>query len=131
LQVKRDIQRYRGPAQLAQLDHQKDVWQWYSQFDFLVHPATLEAFGLCIIEAMYAECVVVAERAAGPRDIIEDARTGLLVGFAALDDVVQRMAPYIENIDERRKMGRRASRNVVERYRVSRHTDQVTELLCR
>ncbi len=47
--------------------------------DIVVHLAKRESFGLAVVEGMAAGKVVVAADALGPRSLIEDGRTGVLV----------------------------------------------------
>jgi glycosyltransferase involved in cell wall biosynthesis len=58
----------------------EDVWPLYRTLDVVVHASTLpEPYGNVILEAM-ASCVpVVAARAGGVVEIVDDGRTGMLV----------------------------------------------------
>ena len=47
--------------------------------DLVVHLAKRESFGLTVVEGMAAGKVVIAADAAGPRSLIDDGRTGVLV----------------------------------------------------
>jgi glycosyltransferase involved in cell wall biosynthesis len=47
--------------------------------DLIVHLAKRESFGLVVVEGMAAGKVVVAADASGPRSLIDDGRTGVLV----------------------------------------------------
>ena len=56
----------------------KEIWQYYRISDCFVNLNTQEIFGMCILEAMYYECKVVALHAPGPDYIIRDKKDGLL-----------------------------------------------------
>jgi glycosyltransferase involved in cell wall biosynthesis len=47
--------------------------------DLVVHLAKRESFGLAVVEGMAAGKVVIAADASGPRSLIDDGRTGVLV----------------------------------------------------
>ncbi len=60
----------------------------------LVLPSEAEGFGLVLIEAMAAGVPIVATRAFGIRDVVDDGRTGLLVPVrspAALAEAIRRV----------------------------------------
>jgi glycosyltransferase involved in cell wall biosynthesis len=64
-------------------------------FDVYVQPSLYESQGLAILEAMAAQVPVVATRVGGVAGVVQDGRTGLLVGPAdpeAMADAVRRLA---------------------------------------
>ena len=56
-----------------------DVAAFYRRAELLVHPVRWEGFGLALLEAMLAARPVVASSVASAPEIVEEARTGLLV----------------------------------------------------
>jgi glycosyltransferase involved in cell wall biosynthesis len=56
--------------------------------DLVVHLAKRESFGLAVVEAMAAGKAVIAADASGPRSLIEDGRTGVLVSVDDEDATV-------------------------------------------
>ena len=83
---KRHIERLKATAKAYGLD---DRIRWFGNrapeelfpaFDLLVHPAANEPFGRVIVEAMACGIPVVAHNSGGPSAIIDNGRTGLLVG---------------------------------------------------
>ena len=54
------------------------MYQYYAASDYFVNFNTHEIFGMSILEAMYQGCVVIARRAPGPEEIIEDGVSGFL-----------------------------------------------------
>ena len=73
-----------------------DVTSWLARLDALVHASTLaEPFGQVVVEGMAAGIPVIASRAGGPAEIIEDGSTGLLYppsDVAALAEILVRLA---------------------------------------
>ncbi|HEX8911808.1 MAG TPA: glycosyltransferase family 4 protein [Humisphaera sp.] len=56
-----------------------DLISLYKAADALVHPATVEAYGLVLVQAMAAGTPVVAAASDGPCELIDDGNSGLLV----------------------------------------------------
>lgn len=52
--------------------------QYYKACDWYINLNTHEIFGMSILEAMYQGCLVIARRAPGPEEIIEDKISGYL-----------------------------------------------------
>ncbi|CAM3644237.1 glycosyltransferase family 4 protein [Cohnella lubricantis] len=59
--------------------HQSNVPLWVQSFDILVHASDKEPFGMVIIEGMALGKAVIASREGGPRESIQDGKSGLLV----------------------------------------------------
>lgn len=79
-----------------------------ARWDLLVLPSRREGFGLVLVEAMAAGRPVVASRAGGIPEVVEDGVTGLLVpteDVQALAEALHRMAA---SPGERARMGRQA-----------------------
>jgi len=88
--------------------HTTDVPRWMAASDVVVNASDPEPFGLVVIEAMAAECAVVAVAKGGPRDVIEDGVSGLLCPHrepAALADAIVRL---LGDSDLRARIGRSA-----------------------
>lgn len=74
--------------------HVADACGLIELMDVLVSVASSEAFGIALLEAMALGVPVVAAAAGGPREIIEDGRSGLLVTASrpqGVADAVQRV----------------------------------------
>ena len=55
------------------------MWELYRIADAFINLNTHEIFGMCILEAMYYKCKVIAWRAPGPEYIIDDGVSGWIV----------------------------------------------------
>ena len=64
-----------------------ELERFYRDCDFLVAPSRYESFGLILIEAMNWARPVIACRAGGPIDIVEECVSGLLVEPAASSEL--------------------------------------------
>ena len=83
-----------------------DVYPRYCESDFLVMPSRFESFGLVMIEAMSCGLPVVAfDCNYGPRTIVSDGETGILVPSSDVKQLAESISFMIENVDERTRMG--------------------------
>lgn len=55
-----------------------EMYQYYCACDYFVNFNDHEIFGMSILEAMYQKCTVVARKAPGPNEIIENRISGYL-----------------------------------------------------
>ena len=86
--------------------HQADPGPWMDASDVVVLPSPEEPFGLVLLEAMSRCKPVVAARAGGPCEIVEDQRTGLL--FEPMDprDLAFKLRSLLERERLRGLMGK-------------------------
>jgi phosphatidylinositol alpha 1,6-mannosyltransferase len=87
----------------------------YASFDIFVHAGTEETFGQTVQEAHASGIPVVAPRAGGPIDLVEDGTTGYLFepdDEASLRSCVQRL---VTDATGRRRMGEAGRRGVLSR----------------
>jgi glycosyltransferase involved in cell wall biosynthesis len=63
--------------------HRDDVMDVLDAVDVLVHPSRVDAFPTALLEAMAAGVPVVATSVGGIPEIVEDGRTGTLIGAPA------------------------------------------------
>lgn len=73
--------------------------------DVVVHLARREPFGLVVIEAMAAGKPVVAADAAGPRSLIDDGVTGVLVPIGDLPSITAAINRLLADPAERARLG--------------------------
>ncbi len=76
-----------------------DMPGFYSAIDCFVLPSKNEPFGYVYIESMSCKRPVIACRASGPLDIIEEGKSGFFVEIGASDDLASKMERYIKNRD--------------------------------
>jgi glycosyltransferase involved in cell wall biosynthesis len=92
--------------------------QEWSKASIALLTSRVESFGLTLIEAMGAGVPAVAyDCPNGPREVIEDGITGLLVPADNIDELASALRKLIENTELRHEMGERAL-SAVERYSV-------------
>lgn len=99
--------------------------------DIVVQKSIAEGFGLTVAEAMWKSRPVVASRAGGIQDQIEDGRSGLLVSprdLAAFGDAIITLC---HDGAAARRMGEAAHRRVLDHFVGSRHLLQYLDLFSR
>ena len=97
-----------------------DVYSEYSESDFYVMSSRYESFGLVLIEAMSCGLPIVSfDCNFGPRSILADGETGILVPPSDVKKMADSISFMIEHTDERFRMGQNA-RKAVSKYRPER-----------
>jgi glycosyltransferase involved in cell wall biosynthesis len=88
---------------------------YYAAGDIFVYASKSETQGMILTESMYSGLPVVAVRATGVKDIVEDRKTGFLVSENKdeFSDAVQKL---IDDADIRRKFSEEAKRVAKEKY---------------
>lgn len=90
--------------------------KYYSECDIFVVPSFYESFGLIYVEAMFYGKPIVACRAGGIPEVIEDGKTGILVepnNVQALSDAILTLC---ENQLLREEMGKNAKNAAFKRF---------------
>ncbi len=109
------------------LPYRADIERVYRAADIYVHPAVGEAFGRTVVEALASGLPVVAADDAGPAEIVERDRCGLLVSpgdVASLEHAVRRLAG---DPDLRTALGR-AARSRAAEFSAEAHVARVEAL---
>jgi glycosyltransferase involved in cell wall biosynthesis len=84
--------------------------------DVVVLPSVNESFGQVLVEAMACELPTIAVDRGGPAEIVDDGRTGWLVTPDDVAGLEQAILDAATDAGERRRRGRRARGDVLERY---------------
>ena len=115
--------------------YQATAADYYAVMDVFALASAHEAFGLVLVEAMYAEVPVVATRVGGIPSVVDDGVTGLLV--EALSPTLLATAILTLHADDglRQSMGRKGRQRALAEFGADRYVRQVdtlyTELLAR
>lgn len=96
--------------------HVDDAAALMGELDVLVHCATLEPFGLVLVEAMLRGVPVVADTSGGPREIVRDGTDGLLVPVDDPAALGAAIAALVGDPERRARMGAAARKRVLERF---------------
>ena len=110
------------------IDREK-VRHYYQIGDIFAFSSTSETFGMVIIEALASGLPVLAVKAPGAVDIIQDGFDGILV-----EDNVSQFAEQLENLIQNKGLRKRLSLNALEtikHYSIEAVSDQVLDLYAR
>lgn len=111
------------------LGHRRDVGAVMKAVDMVVMPSWEEPFGIVALEAMAAERPVVATRAGGLVEVIEDGETGRLIPPRDAQVLAAAIAELAEDAGARTRMGAAGLERVRSHFSESRMVDHYEDLL--
>lgn len=99
------------------LGFRDDIPSLMSACDLVVHSATrAEPFGRVIVEAMLAGTPVIASRAGGPTEIIDEGITGHLSTPGDAEDLAKLIQEWLRNPEAAKAMAERAKKHAAKAY---------------
>ncbi len=98
------------------LGYRNDVPRILGALDLFVMPSKLEGLGTSVVDAMLAGVPVVATRAGGLPELIEDGVTGLLAEPRSPESLAARILEAMGNIGLRKRLRARALQVAQERF---------------
>jgi len=99
--------------------HRSDLPELVPGLDLLAHPAAREGLGLALLEAASAGVPVVACAAGGVPDVVEDGRTGLLVGVDDGAGFARALEQLLATPAQRRRLGAAARARIELQFSVA------------
>jgi len=115
-QILDEIREHPANGRILMLGTLQDMPEFYSAIDCFVLPSWNEPFGYVYIEAMSCGKPVIACRAGGPLDIVEDGKSGRLCQLNNSADLSDKMMTYLSERSSAREHGKRGRERVVELY---------------
>jgi glycosyltransferase involved in cell wall biosynthesis len=106
----------------------EDAMSLINAADLFVLPSLAEPFGLVLIEAMSLGKPVIATNAGGPREIVEDGLTGLLVPPAEPIALAAAITRLIRDPSLRIEMGLRGRQRFTQNYTVARMSADILRI---
>jgi glycosyltransferase involved in cell wall biosynthesis len=103
------------PTVFTGMLHGEDLARAYASADVLVYPGAEETFGNVVLEAMASGLPVVAARAGGPLDIIEDGTNGLLFDAEERASLVACVSRLLADGALSRRIGAAGRREALQR----------------
>ena len=88
-----------------------DIENYIQIADTGIYPSGEESFGLSILETMFHGVPVIASRAGGIPEVVDDTITGLLHPVGAIEEFSRSLDYLIEHDEERRTMGEKAKKS--------------------
>jgi glycosyltransferase involved in cell wall biosynthesis len=95
---------------------------------FFVLPSRAESFGLVLCEAMASRKAVVATAIGGIREVVEDGKSGLLVGPEDPRALARAMGTLLEDDAQRESMADAGYKRVLEHFGLARMGDRYLNL---
>ncbi len=105
-----------------------EMKELYASLDLLVLPSQAEPFGRVLIEAMAMEKPVVATRAGGAAEIVENGVTGLLVPPDDIDSLAQAIIRMLENKEDRIRMGKAGRKRVENMFSIEKNIEETQKI---
>ena len=89
---------------------------YYSSADVFVLPSFYEAFAKVVLEAMACEDPIVITREGGPREAIQEGKTGLLVNYGSAEEIAHAVIAVLQDERRAREMGALARKRVEQQF---------------
>ena len=93
-----------------------DAGPYIEQLDILVSASDHETFGIVLIEGMARGIPVVAVNSGGPREIVDDGRTGVLARSGEPQALADALEPLLASADLRRAMGQAGQKRFMQDF---------------
>ena len=106
----------------------EDIAEVYRCLDLVVLPSRLEGFGRTLIEGMAMAKPVVATNSGGPREIVVEGETGLLVPYGDSDALAAAILRIVNDPQLAKEFGANGRQRVEEQFSIEknvRETEQV------
>jgi glycosyltransferase involved in cell wall biosynthesis len=118
-ELKGETRQYERVRFLGRMDY-SSLPEIYSAADLFVFPSTTDTFGMVVLEAQACGLPAVVSDRGGPKEIIEDHRTGLIARAGSIDDWVEKIV-FLRNMwkiyhHRFEQMKKRARQNILHLY---------------
>jgi glycosyltransferase involved in cell wall biosynthesis len=117
-----------GPR-LRRLGYREDVAALLAAADIFALPSHFEGLPMSVIEAMLTALPVVATNVRGPREQVEDGRTGRLVPPRRVPELAAALAGLADDAPLRARMGHAGRERALARYDEARVVARTLDLL--
>ena len=108
----------------------KNVADWLNSFDVFVLPSLSEGMSNTLLEAMAVGVAIIATAVGGNTELIEDGRSGLLVGPKDPDTISRHLVQLASAPDWRYTLGKNARERVVSQFSLPRMLQDYEQMYC-
>ena len=98
--------------------HHDELAKIYNEADILVSASYIEGLGMVIMEAMASELPVIASGDSGPKDLVEEGKTGFLVPIKNYIALKEKIKILLEDQNLRKSMGKAGREKIKELMRL-------------
>lgn len=123
-QLENHIKKLGLSSHIHLLGWRPDVQSLMAASDIFVLPSLWEGFGLVLLEAMAAQCPVIASNISAIPEIVVHGKTGILVPPRDSDALAQAILDLLQNSEQRLSMGREGRLRVMTDFTVERMVDR-------
>jgi glycosyltransferase involved in cell wall biosynthesis len=107
-----------------------DLPSYYSLMDVLVHPSLRDGMPNAVLEAMACGKTVIATRAGGVMDLLEDGKNGRTVSINDITFLSTVIQEILSDKPLRSKLGEAARRTILNRFTLQNELDANLALYC-
>ena len=129
-ELKAEAVRIRVEEHVQFLGFRSDIPVLLNLMDVFVLPSLSEGLSMALLEAMAAECPVVATRVGGNVELVEEGVTGYLVPSENSDLLGHRVIDLLRNKEEARRFGRCGKERVREKFSLAGMVNAYQECYC-
>ena len=122
------LQQYGLQGHVELLGERRDVPQILQQASLFVLSSRTEGISLTLLEAMASGLPVVATRAGGNSEVVEDGRTGKLVPVGDFQQLADALQSVWQNPEQARRFGDAGRERVERLFDVNRMVRQYEQL---
>jgi|GEM_PF-44852 len=108
---------------------QSEVAEGLRRSDMLILPSFAEGLPVVLMEALAAECPVIATRIAGVAELVEDGRSGLIVSPGDANALAEAMDLLAEDPAKRARMGAAGRRMVEAEFTITTEVARLARLI--
>lgn len=100
----------------------------YVDADFLVVPSLYEIFGIVILEAYACGKPVIASSVMGPKELVLDGKTGILVNPGEINELTDAIKLLLYDENKTKNMGMKARQFVAENFDIEKVANKIEKL---
>lgn len=124
-----DVEKHYPVEYLGYISNREQLANIYANSDIFVLPSFRykgweELFGIVLIEAMASGLPIVTTDSVGPREIVQDGKTGYIVGQRSSEQISEALNKLIDNPSRRELFGSNARKIAVQKYNMDLIADK-------
>ena len=96
--------------------------------DVFVNSSNVESFGVNIVEAMACELPVVATPCPGPKEVIDNGITGVVLNGWDANELASELVKLVENPTLRMQYGKAGRKKVLREYDWSKNVETLIDV---
>lgn len=110
------VQKLRLEKDVFCLGNQISIVELLSIADIFLLTSEMESFGLAVLEAMSCKLPVVCYNVGGLSEIVEEGKSGYLVGFGNIEEMAKKSIALLENKSKHLEFSQNARLRVLQKF---------------